>query len=281
MPTPVGSVVIPAHNEATVIMRCIDALLDGVAPGALEVVVACNGCTDATAQVVRASGRAVSVLELHPASKPRALRIGEEALTVFPRLYLDADVVVPGDSALAVLERLRLGPALAARPPISYNVDGASPLVRKYYTARQRLPSVMGSLWGAGVYGLSEAGRRRFGAYPDVVAEDLFVDQHFAPDEIEIVACAPAVVNAPRQIADLVRILRRTYRGKAEMSGRGPAPAEATTRGTARDIVDLALTGPRPAVDALAYSALAVGGRLMTRIGRTDQWERDESSRIA
>ncbi len=101
MPTPVGSVLIPAHNEAAVIVRCLDALFDGVEPGRLEVVVACNGCTDDTARLARSAGHAVSVVELPQASKAGALRAGEQMLTVFPRLYLDADIVLRGPSALA------------------------------------------------------------------------------------------------------------------------------------------------------------------------------------
>ena len=40
---PLGSVVIPAHNESTAIRRCLDALFAGLAPGELDVVVVCNG----------------------------------------------------------------------------------------------------------------------------------------------------------------------------------------------------------------------------------------------
>jgi hypothetical protein len=95
----VGSVVIPAHNEAAVIRRCLDALLDGFRPGELEVVVACNGCTDGTADIVRSSGHAVRIIEIQVASKPAALRAAEELVTIFPRLYLDADVVLTASSA--------------------------------------------------------------------------------------------------------------------------------------------------------------------------------------
>src|SRR6478735_2382051 len=49
----VVSVVIPAHNEAQVIEPNLRALLAGVEPGAFEVVVVCNGCTDATADIAR------------------------------------------------------------------------------------------------------------------------------------------------------------------------------------------------------------------------------------
>ncbi|HLN41902.1 MAG TPA: O-antigen ligase family protein [Acidimicrobiales bacterium] len=280
MPTPLGSVLIPAHNEAAVIVRCLDALFDGVGPGQLEVVVACNGCTDHTAELVRSTSYGVTIIELPQASKSRALRAGEQMLSVFPRLYLDADVVLSGQSALELLDRLRTGTALAARPPIAYDTYGASWAVRKYYAARERLPAVMGSLWGAGVYGLSERGRSRFGTHPDVVAEDLYVDAHFSENEIEIVSCPAVVVTTPRSTADLFRILRRTYRGNAEIAERGPGTVPATTtRGTARDVADLALKGPGPAVDALTYSTLAAGGRLMTLFGGHERWERDESSR--
>jgi hypothetical protein len=281
MTTTKGSILIPAHNEAAVIIRCLDALFEGVQPKELEVVVVCNGCSDNTAELVRTSNYEVVVLEIDVPSKPMALRMGEKALTAFPRLYLDADVVLSGSSALTLLAHLHDGPALAARPPISYEADGASRPVRRYYKARVRLPAVMSSLWGAGVYGLSQEARSRFGDYPDIVAEDLYVDRHFAEHEIEIVSCAPAVVRAPRRTADLIRIMRRSYRGKAELSvGFYGSGRERVTRETAREVIDLALEGPRQAADAFIYSAVAVTGRLMTHVGRTDHWERDESSRI-
>ncbi len=242
----------------------------------------CNGCSDNTADLARTSKHDVTVLELDAPSKPAALRMGESALTTFPRLYLDADVVLSGHSALKLLDQLREGPASAARPPIFYEANGASRPVRRYYKARERLPAVMSSLWGAGVYGLSEEGRSRFGEYPDIVAEDLYVDGHFADDEIEIVSCAPAVVKVPRRTTDLVRIMRRSYRGKAELRvGSHDCSHKTPTRGTAREVFDLALEGPRQAADALIYSAVAVTGRLMTHVGRRDQWERDESSRVS
>ena len=162
-----------------VIRRTLDALFTGFGPDELDVVVVCNGCTDDTAWRARACGHSVRVIELPAASKPAALRSGDAAARVFPRLYLDADVLMPGSAARVVLERLRTG-VLAARPPIRYEIDGASSLVRSYYRARSRVPAVLGSLWGAGVYGLSESGRGRFGAFPDVVADDLWVDRLFA-----------------------------------------------------------------------------------------------------
>ena len=155
-------------------------------------VVVCNGCADDTAVM---AGRRVTRCGSSSSTrrrKPAALRAGDEAADVLPRIYLDADVVLAGAAARAVLERLRAG-AVAARPPIRYDSGRSSAPVRRYYRARSRVPALLDSLWGAGVYGLSEAGRSRFGAFPDIVADDLWVDRHFAPGEIEIVDCAPVV----------------------------------------------------------------------------------------
>src|SRR6187401_888570 len=263
IPNPLGSVVIPAHDEARVIRRTLDGLFAGFEVDELDVVVVCNGCTDDTASLARACGRSVRVLELPAASKPAALRSGDAATRVFPRLYLDADVLMPGAAARVVLELLRNG-VLAARPPIRYEIHGASSLVRSYYRARSRVPAVLGSLWGAGVYGLSESGRRRFGAFPDVVADDLWVDRLFAEEEVEIVDSAPVVVTVPRRSRDLLRVLGRTYRGKREPARapdlRNRAPE--TVGSTLRDLAGAGLTGPAAALDAATYAAFSAGARL-------------------
>jgi glycosyltransferase involved in cell wall biosynthesis len=276
-----GSAVIPAHDEAAVISRCLDSLLTGFEPGELDVVVACNGCTDETANIVRSSGHAVRVLELSVASKPAALRAAEKELTTFPRLYLDADVVLPAAAARQVLEQLRTDSVLAARPPINYDTTRSSQLVRRYYRARTQVPSLMSRIWGAGMYGLSAAGRSRFGDYPDMIADDLFVDQHFDNGEIAIVSTLPVVVKAPRRTADLLRILRRTYHGNSENRALVGHDAErsGTTSSTTRSLAWLALTQPGTAIDILAYVMLAIYARLTLKVAAPQGWERDNGSR--
>lgn len=281
-----ASVVIPAHNEAAVIGRCLDALFAEIRPDDLEVVVVCNGCDDETAAVARASGHPVRVLELSEPSKAAALRAGDAAARAFPRLYVDADVVLPGRSACAVARRLAAG-AVAARPPILYETGLASAPVRSYYRARSHMPAVMRSLWGAGVYGLSAEGRGRFGVFADLGADDLWIDRQFDRDEIEIVDCEPVVVTVPRRTRDLLRVLRRTYRGKVETAPPSGVDqrAVATTSSALADLRRLAASGSSGAADATIYIAFAVGGRLATTFSPRRErafgpgWERDESSR--
>lgn len=280
MQTPCGSVVIPAHNESNVIHRCLDALLAEFDQREIEVVVVCNGCTDGTAEVARTSGHRIDVLEIHQASKIAALRAGEAVLRAFPRMYLDADVVLPSASARAVIERLQHGPVLAARPPLHYSAENSSRLVRSYYRARERTPAVMGALWGAGVYGLSQAGRSRFSEFPEVIADDLFVDGCFRRSEIEVVDCEPVVVHAPRRSADLIRIMRRNYRGNAENQATA-GNSRSTASSTLRDLAKSATAGPAQALDAVTYASMAIATRLALTVADSSGWERDESSREA
>ena len=284
---PIGSVLIPAHNEGAVIGRCLHSLFEGIDPYAIEVAVVCNGCDDDTAAVARATGHPVEVIELDEASKPGALRAGDRVLRTFPRLYLDADVVLRGPTARQVLEHLAQDGSVAARPLFRYDTTHSTGIVRRYYRARSQVPAVMGSIWGAGVYGLSGAGRARFREVPDVVAEDLFVHQSFDADEIDIVDGEPVVVVAPAHYWDLLKVMRRAYRGAAEnrvtakrqhVRDRRGALSTSTTKSTMRDVFRLcrSLTG---LLDAATYTFVAVSARAYIALGRPARWERDESSR--
>ncbi|MCX6502428.1 MAG: glycosyltransferase family 2 protein [Microbacterium sp.] len=101
---PAASVVIPAHDEAGVISRTLEPLAELAAAGRLEVVVVCNGCHDDTAARAR-SYAGVQVIETDAASKTTALNLGDECATVWPRFYLDADIVVPPHALVPVIKK--------------------------------------------------------------------------------------------------------------------------------------------------------------------------------
>jgi Glycosyl transferase family 2 len=276
---PIGSVVIPAHNESAVIQRCLDALLAGFPDDELKVVVACNGCADDTADIVRSSWPAVQVIELAQASKPASLRAADEVLDVFPRIYLDADVILPAKSARLIIDYLRTDSALAARPPAVYETSHADALVRSYYRARARVLSGMRSLWAAGgVYALSAAGRARFGVYPDLIADDLFAAQWFKPAEVAIVGSAPAIITVPRQTRDLVRILRRRYQGNTDIRALPDGPAS-TAPSIVRSLGAAAISDFGAAVDTAAFLGIAAAVRISRTVSPPVGWARDDSSR--
>ncbi|MEV7604333.1 WecB/TagA/CpsF family glycosyltransferase [Paenarthrobacter sp. NPDC089322] len=280
-----GAVIIPAHNEATVIARALDSLKPVIETGTVDVIVACNGCTDDTESIAsRYSG--VKVLTVPVASKIAALNAADRATDRWPRLYLDADIELSPLALRDVFLALKAGPLLAARPAFRYDTSGASRIVRSYYRARNRIPGNAQGLWGAGAYGLSFHGHARLGEFPALTGDDLHVDQLFQPDEKAVLATEPVVVRTPRTAGDLLAVLRRGYRGNAEhRAAIGPAasPAASSMPSSVLTLVQLmhATRGPVSALDALVYMVFAVLGRRGARrayLG-AGSWERDESSR--
>ena len=273
-----GAVIVPAYNEASVIKRTIAALSQAAVDGYIELIVVCNGCTDDTAAIAR-SVPGVRVVELEQGSKPGALNAGDAAATLWPRLYLDADVEISADAVLAVLDRLALGDVLAARPAARYDFGGASPLVRSYYRARLRIPQHKLAMWGAGAYGLNARGHQRFGAFPMVTGDDFFVDTQFGAHEKVVVATDPSVVRTPVDVKSLLAVRRRSHRGTTEVPA-GQQGSNRRTRSTSKSTAVTALRtirGPGSALDAAVYLGIAVAARWGG--GRARTWERDDSSR--
>lgn len=205
---PRASIVIPAHDEATGITRTLATLLADAQPGEFDVTVVCNGCTDDTAARARTVPH-VSVREIDTASKIAALREGDRSSEVFPRIYLDADVLLTTDAARAMAVALRDGDALVAGIPGRYDLRQASTLVALFYEFRQRLPVFADGIIGAGVYAMSGRGRARFGEWPEVLGDDQFVYRLFAADERVVLRDHHTVVEpAP----DLRAVVRRGVR---------------------------------------------------------------------
>ncbi len=304
---PTLSVVVPAHDEARTLGRTLAALTSAAGGETPEVVVVANGCSDDTAEVARAAG--ARVVELGQASKAAALRAGDEAATAFPRVYLDADIVLTPGTLGHLAERLRRGDVHAASPSIRFDLRGSSWPVRAFYRAYAELPYVRSGLVGLGVYGMSEAGRSRFAQFPDVTSDDLFVQRLFAEHE-RGTSGGEFVVAAPRNLRNLLKVRTRTASGNAELSrtehhdergagGRpvtvdasddataaaggsatGNAPTfERSTSGTTSALAKLALSRPRLLPSAAVYTAVTIASRISARRRQTTAWQRDTSTR--
>lgn len=278
MSTPLGSIVIAAHNEAAVIARTLQHLVDEVERGLVDVIVVCNGCTDRTADVARGFP-GVRVSELAQASKTAALREGDRLALPGPRIYLDADVELTGRAAVATLRALGHG-VVAGRPPHRFDSGRAHWVVRRWYSVRQELPSVSTALWGAGCYAVSEQGRARFAEFPEVLGDDDFIDSLFVPEEVELIATDPVVVRTPLTVADLVRIKTRSYRSQiAACSVPTRVGISGTQRAQARDLVALVRREPTRVLDVGIYTLVLAVSRLRARVGEGSGWERDTGSR--
>lgn len=275
------SVVIVAHNEESALGETLGALLgDG---NNAEVIVVPNGCSDGTADVAR-SFPGVHVIELDQGGKALALNAGDAVATSFPRVYLDADILVPA-GALQALEVALAEPGIvAAVPGRVLDTNGRPWPVRAYFAINERLPVYRNGLFGRGMIALSEAGRGRFADFPLMVADDLFVDSLYSSAEKAHVDDVQVVVKTPLTTRDLYRRLIRVRRGTAAMR-RASASGEikvavrpADRWAWLREVVahDLRLL---PA--GIAYAAITLAAAAAARRGPVNalDWGRDGSTR--
>lgn len=273
VPEGAASVIIAAHDEAAVIRRCLDPLAALAAEGRVEVIVSCNGCTDDTAAIA-GSYPGVTVIESPLASKTAALNAADALARHWPRIYLDADIELTPRALVDTIAALGASsPALAARPAATTDTRRSDRAVRAYYRARERMASAEPVLWGAGVYALSQAGHARFATFPDIVADDLFVDGLFDAGEKAVVVTDPVRVSAPRTSRALVGILTRARRGAEELD-------VDTGSQTGKHLLRT-VTGPASLSDALVYAGFALRARRRARSATATRWERDDSSRVA
>lgn len=280
-----ASIVIPAHNEAGVIARCLESLNEQGRLDRVEVVVVANGCSDDTADIARgfaSSMPALRVVELAEGSKIGALNAGDEHCTLFPRIYLDADVELQTGALESLITTLTTTEARVAAPRVDFRTDSSGRVVRAFYEVFRELPYARSDLVGLGVYGLSEGGRRRFEDFPDVIADDLYVQRLFAPEE-RVVTELGFHVFAPLDARSLVRVRTRVARGNAELARSEEAGPDgtmaATTGSTSTALVQLVLRRPRRVLSVAVYTAVTLAARYRARRPSVT-WMRDESSRL-
>jgi glycosyltransferase involved in cell wall biosynthesis len=273
------SVVIPAHDEEQVIDRCLDALLGGAEPGEVEVVVACNGCTDRTAEIAgRREG--VVVLQVPEASKVAALNAGDAAATRFPRFYVDADVELPIAVLREVAEVLDGGAVHCAAPRPVFEVRGRPWAIRAFYDIWQRLPFLNDAPIGNGVYALSATGRSRFQEFPALTSDDLFVRNLFTVAERRTTDTG-FTVHTPTSVRGLLKMRTRVHRGNRELHRSVPLDPQHGSRGSG-----FAAIARQPRL--LPSLAVYLGINLLAKVLGTwkdrrgeSTWERDDSARAA
>ncbi len=222
------SILIPAHNEAGYIEPCLEALLQSEATGAAaEVIVMANGCSDATVGIARGyegrfaqKGWPLTVLDLATGGKMGALNAGDAAARHPARVYVDADVVVSAALIAQLAEALNAdAPRYASGNPIVTTEQSA--FTRVYTRFWASLPFCTHGVPGFGVFAVNAAGRKRWGAFPDIISDDTFVRLSFAPHERFRVAASyrwPMIEG----FGPLVRVRRRQDIGVAEVKSLYP-----------------------------------------------------------
>ncbi|PWI13609.1 glycosyl transferase [Streptomyces sp. Act143] len=278
------SIVIPAHNEARVIGRLLDSLLEGPADDGTDIVVVCNGCTDDTARIAAERGPRVRVVEIPVPSKHAALRAGDDHALGFPRLYVDADVVLTGADVRALAEPLAddTSGILATAPERHLPLAGCAWRVRAYYRVWQRLPAVREGLFGRGVIAVSKAGHARIAALPPLMADDLAASLAFTAEERRVVDTARVVVHPPRTWRDLIKRRIRAMVSTAQVEEHRK-PEQAPARTSTADLKAMLRKEPKLIPSVVVFASAAVvarrRGQKAIRERDFDTWLRDDSSR--
>jgi glycosyltransferase involved in cell wall biosynthesis len=274
-----ASIVIPAHNEEAAIRRLLTALLESASSGEFEIVVVCNGCTDATATAAARFGSDVLVIETPRPSKRDALKRGDREAHSFPRVYVDADVELGSVDVRLLIRALERPDVLACAPSRVLPRTGVSKLVGAYYDVWERLPQVRSGLFGRGVVAVSSAGFDRIRDLPAVMSDDLALSEAFAPSERLVVEDADVIIQLPRTARGLIRRRIRVNTGTAQIDGMTGRPQQDKT--SIRMLLRIARDEPAIAPRLPVFIGVAVLAKLgagrKTRRGDFDTWLRDDS----
>jgi glycosyltransferase involved in cell wall biosynthesis len=271
------SVVVPVYNEAHCIAAHASALLDDLAAGQAEVVFVCNGCTDDTEAILRETirGRCL-LLTLAVAGKANAIRHGEARLTLFPRFYVDADVMIRGAELAMLAERLGDGCELIS-PTIEFGPYQGSWAARAVNDVWLSLPHAADAGFHH-VLAVSEQGRRRWNEFPDLIADDTFIAGRIPRDRRRIARDIMVTTYPPASLASYIRVRARWARGTRELAANG-YPVDRHP-GQRRRLLRLAL-----AFDTAIPTVLYVCARLVAAFlallpsAANASWYRDHTSR--
>jgi glycosyltransferase involved in cell wall biosynthesis len=275
------SVVIAAHNEADVIGGLLNALTCNRSNDQLDIVVVCNGCRDHTADIARGFGPSVRVVETDVASKPNALNLGDEVARGFPRIYLDADVLIDHDTIMALSGALQSGEFLAAGVSPRIDTSGCSLGVKAFYSIKGMLPSSREGIAGSGLYAISEAGRARFNKFPTIVSDDLYARLIFKETERTTLPGLHSVVYAAKSVRALLIQRTRSAFGSGQLARLYPELLGNNSRHNHMALARL-LIYPTLWYKLAIYTYVTVTSKLKARKLLREAgyvWEREQTSR--
>jgi len=164
------------------------------------------------------------------------------------------------------------------------DLRGASWPVRAYYDVWTSLPYHAVGMIGSGVYAMSERGRARFGAFPDIISDDGYARLQFGPAERITVTDADFTIAAPKRLAGVLKIKTRSQKGAVQLHRMYPELRVNDPRRYGASLGRL-LTRPamwpRVAIYAYVIGLTKLRAYWMNYFGELGDWERDDTSRTS
>ena len=264
--------VVPVRNDAAALRETLPCLLSEMSGLPVRPVWVCNGCIDESAQVIRTlAGSDAKIIELSQPGKTGALQAGDEALNgLFPRFYLDADVILSPGALSALLRPLREGRADLVAARRIHTAHGVSALSAAMARTWDSLPFAHQAAF-LGAVGVSEAGRSSWGRWPNVMGDDVFMASSIAPHRRAMVPQVTASTRPPANFIGWVRMRARWLQGEAELVDLGLAAPKAHGQ---RNALLRQMLMPESALGAWAFAAARLLAPLYRNSAAPD-WQPD------
>ena len=277
-----ATVIVPAHNEASVIKDCLNSIVNQ--SGIDHIIVPCNGCTDNTVEIVTANFPQVICLDIKKPSKTNALNVAEEKAkeigVTYPIFYIDADTRLSENSITHITKIMKDKNIFLSAPTPQIDTKNSSWLVQTYYKVWTQLPYIKEGVIATCSFIVSEEGRKRFNKFADVIGDDGYIRCHFKNKEISNIEGAEIYITAPKDIFSLIKIKTRARLGNMELIAKKKCPIqEAKHYG---NVMKERLLS-KQFFPTLIYIGIAmiIRVRAKSQFKQLDnyQWEKDTSSR--
>ncbi len=275
------SIIIPAHNESSVIEETLRSLLASTVDRPLQIIVVANGCTDDTAARARTVAGPIEVIETPIGSKCHALNLGDRAARHFPRAYLDADIQLSPNALQMVADAFKDPECHVAAPTARHIYKGWNPFLAGYYRLWRSLPYVRKAIMGGGFYAIDGKLRSRFVDFPTLTADDKFVRNLSRPSERRVVAGCYSVINMPGTFSDLLKVKTRWTYGNLELAQARP-DLNANDQNKYEGVWSHVLLRPWlwPHVPAFLFVYAYAQNSARKKLAMNESvWERDDSTR--
>jgi len=274
------SIIIPAYDEEKLIGTRIKNLLEPLATNCNEIIIVCNGCTDATADQARkiinqlanksALDCHIIVVELNIGSKINALNhavnISKNPISVL----LDADIEISSGDCAELVNFMTHNNLLAASPTSEFNYKQANWLNRRFYKI------VSSSTYNkehriANVIALSAEAKAKLFPLPNVIADDAYIQRMIGKSDYKLLNTIHYTFNCPRTTLAMLKVQSRIIRGNLELKSKYPnliAPKSKVSKSSALD----------RAIFITIKTAAFIIARLEL-LFNVKKWHKDDSSR--
>ena len=279
-PPPICSIVIPAFNEEAVIGTTLETLLEGALENEFEIIVACNGCVDATAKITAIAAPSAKVIISKAASKTTALNQAIASASHHPIVFLDADIKTSAAAVRKLTERINRTCAYLAYGSAKFETKRSSWAVRTFYKAWQQNPYFDRRKMG-GFFAISKLGLHKLGPFPDILSDDEYVRRNLIESAVWV-CDAPYTVQAPRTLWNLIKVRSRVYRGNRALEDNGIRFRRPNQKNRNAFTFMRRLIGqPSLWLGALIFALTVVAAHSKNRLATDNphQWDRDTSTR--